>query len=485
MNISEKQDKLKIIENYEKWILEIEGLTEWSGSLSMKTHPIHGEEKERINQINIYKKTIEHLKSEQEKFDTNKLYLTEIIKKERPKFGSNNLILAPVGSGKTHLIKSLMKEGPKKILMLVSNTALKNSIAPDDNEIKVKRGDRTYTTQNRVIYGEGNLKVHVMTYAEFGERLRPHKDFAKEFHQIFCDEIHSLPSYQNIKDSGGLALAQSFLFDKHKDIDIFYFTATDDNLKSLERRYPGTLRNVNTFDYRNYPNIKKYMALSEYKINHVEQIRPHLKARRESFEYFGHKVLCYTKTIAGQKRIAEIAKEEGYTPLTLWSINSESGLKLSEEQLKAREHLLIHGKIPEPYDFLIINSAMQEGWNLVDSKVKLAIMNTTNETERTQALGRLRKDVDILIFRTEDKEELTVDIVVPEKYLNRFLTSEHKNKLCKELNIVNTSGSVASWRTLKKLITNEGTGYKIQDTFKTIDGKRTRVSVISTTTNIE
>lgn len=117
MNISEKQDKLKIIENYEKWILEIEGLTEWPGSLSMKTHPIHGEEEERINQINIYKKTIEHLKNEQEKFDTNKLYLTEIIRKEKPKFGSNNLILAPVGSGKTYLIKSLMKEGPKKVLM--------------------------------------------------------------------------------------------------------------------------------------------------------------------------------------------------------------------------------------------------------------------------------------------------------------------------------------------------------------------------------
>jgi len=42
--------------------------------------------------------------------------------------------------------------------MLVSNTALKNSISPDDNEIKIKRGDRTYTTQNRVIYGEGRFK---------------------------------------------------------------------------------------------------------------------------------------------------------------------------------------------------------------------------------------------------------------------------------------------------------------------------------------
>jgi len=81
------------------------------------------------------------------------------MKNEKPKFDSNNLILAPVGSGKTYLIKSLMKEGPKKILMLVSNTALKNSISPDDNEIKIKRGDRTYTTQNRVIYGEGDLPL--------------------------------------------------------------------------------------------------------------------------------------------------------------------------------------------------------------------------------------------------------------------------------------------------------------------------------------
>ena len=38
----------------------------------------------------------------------HKKYLGEIIEEEKPKFGSNNLILAPVGSGKSYVIEKCL-----------------------------------------------------------------------------------------------------------------------------------------------------------------------------------------------------------------------------------------------------------------------------------------------------------------------------------------------------------------------------------------
>ena len=459
---NKKINRMKLIDKYEKLILELEN------SINIK---------DKQEQIELYEETIRAIKAN--RVDDNKLYLSEIIEKEKPSFLSNNLILAPVGSGKTTFIEKLITNKEEKILMLVSNTALKNSISPDDDVIKKIRGDRTYTTQNKRKYGDEKYEIYVMSYAEFGNKIRINNEFVKEINKIFCDEIHSLPEYQSYGDSANLALAMKFLFKKHDNIQIFYFTATTENLLKLNMKYPGVLSNVTTFNYLNHPEVRQYMALSEYKINHIEQIRSHLKARYKSFKYFDYKCFAYAKTIASQKRIAEIAKEEGFIPLVLWSINNEDKeLLMTKEQLNARNELLIHGKIPAPYNFLIINSAMQEGWNLRDSKVKLAIMNTTNETEYTQSLGRFRDDIDILIYRTNNNSDLAIDITIPEEYLNVPLTSKDKNKMCKHLNILNVNGDVSKWPAIKKIVTSDGI-YDVEEKTITMDGKRTRVSIIS------
>ena len=47
---------------------------------------------------------------------------------------------------------------------------------------------------------------------------------------------------------------------------------------------------------------------------------------------------------------------------------------------------------------------MQEGWNLDDDMMRLAILDTTDITEQIQALGRIRRDVDLLICKTNDSE---------------------------------------------------------------------------------
>lgn len=433
--------------------------------------------KQRDEKIKFHKESLNAILTN--KREDNKLYLSEIVKKEEIEFKSNNLILSPVGSGKTTLIKDLLEDYTGKALLLVSNTTLKNSISPDDYKLKAERADRTFTTQNKIIYGPQKYNIHVMSYAEFGKRVRINDKFIEDIDKIFCDEIHSLPNYQLFDKSANLSHAIKTLFSKHENKQIFYFTATDEYLIDLESREPEVFEHVTRFDFRRHPEIKQYTPLSEYKFNHIEQIRPHLRARLRTFSYFGYKSLAFSRTISGQKRIAEIAEEEGFVPLVLWSINNKSeDLKMSSEQLKARSVILNTGIIPSPYNILIINSAMQEGWNLYDPNVKLAIMNTISETEKTQALGRLRHDIDVLTYKVQGTGDVYGDIVVPNKYLGVPLDKERKDMLCSELNILNSNGNLSKWRAISTMLNDKGSIYTVKDFTKVINGKRTRVSEI-------
>lgn len=125
---------------------------------------------------------------------------------------------------------------------------------------------------------------------------------------------------------------------------------------------------------------------------------------------------------------------------------------------------------------------MQEGWNLKDKMVKLAIMNTTNETERIQALGRLRKDLEVLIYRTNDKitqDDLYVDL--PIEFYNTPLTTKLKEKLCSKLDLRNNRGEVMKWTSIKRVLINQG--YSISEGFVYLNGKKQRASTIYTETN--
>lgn len=440
-------------------------------------------EKDLSKVIDVIPET--HLKSELERKELyEKLYLSEIVEIENPKFESNNLILSPVGSGKSHLIenKLIPKSCSGEILYLTSNTALKDSICPKENEIReelAKSGKsvKFYTSGNTKRYGSREYNVHVMTYHEFASRLEvasQRREFLDKISLIFCDEIHSLPTYESYGGNANLVLARAWLFDKQPGKQIFYFTATKQNLDILEKNKPGTLDYVKTFDYLNHPKIRKYMVNSTFKIYHVEQIRPYLAAKIESYKYYGYKVFAFTPKIKEQKKIEEIAISEGFTPITLWSTNSE--LEMSLEQLRVRTHILRSGNIPEPYNMLIVNGAMQEGWNLLDDKMRLAILDTTNVTEHIQALGRIRSDVDILLCKTKE-ELLNQSLEIPIECLNIPLTFEEKTALYIRMNIIGENGLVLKWPSLRSKL--EKNGYIFEDKTLVIDGKRQRTTTIT------
>ncbi|HHX78228.1 MAG TPA: hypothetical protein GX695_00540 [Acholeplasmataceae bacterium] len=412
-----------------------------------------------------------------------KLYLGEIIELEKPIFESNNMILSPVGSGKSYLIEEMLipKNFKNKVIYLTSNTALKDSLAPNDNDVRnllSKKGKSKgfYTSANENCFGDVHYKVHVMTYSEFGEKMlsTPHT-LLKDVELVFCDEIHSLPIYFSYDNNYKLAVALFWLLNKQSGIQIFYFTATQESISVLENKDPGRLNCVKIFNYLNHPKIRKYVAKATHYVSHIEQTRSYLSARKEAFDYYGYKALAFTRLITEQEKIKEIAEEEGFMPLVLWSINNTEK-KLNKEQLKSREILLRTGLIPEPYNMLIINGSMQEGWNLFDDAVTLAILDTVDITEQIQALGRIRKDIDLVIKKTKNEELLGKSLNIPNEYLEIPLISADKERLCNYLNLINSRGEIKKWRSIKKII--EKMGYIIVDKTLVINDKRTRVSII-------
>lgn len=409
------------------------------------------------------------------------LYLSDVINIEKPKFNSNNLIISPVGSGKSTLIENnLMKNIKGTCLMLVSNTHLKESLVSTNEEERKLKADRTFTTNNKTVYGEGDSKRLVMTYAEFGKKLIEKKDkYLDDIKHIYCDEIHSLPEYETYGKSWELIRAIQYLFEKQEGKKIFYFTATDESLILLRNKYKMIMSEIKTFDYRDYPNIKKYTSLEIEKINHFRQIRNILKERnyKGDFLKYGYKGLIFTKLISTMKSLEEMLIEEGFTPLVLWSINNKDN-PMTVEQLEARNELMRTEKIPKPYNFLIINGAMREGWNLKDNKVQLAIMNTSSETDQIQARGRIRSNIAKLVIKVETELDTTSrKIEVKDKFLDRPLDKEDKEDLCIDLNIIDDKGILAKWRKVKSLLINND--YVVDDKTITIRKKRTRVSVIS------
>lgn len=201
-----------------------------------------------------------------------------------------------------------------------------------------------------------------------------------------------------------------------------------------------------------------------------------LKAKVDYIKRHGCKGLAFTRLISGQKTLADIAESEGFTPIILWSVNNEDS-KMSDEQLRVRKYLLMTGNIPEPYNLLIINGAMQEGWNLYDEKVEFAILDTINETEKVQALGRIRKDVDFIVLKTNDADYRVHYITLEDKYVNKPLTTEDKDKLVEDVDIRNDRNSKMKWTTIKKIIVNSG--YDIEDKTVMIDGSRKKVTTIT------
>ena len=381
-----------------------------------------------------------------------KLYLGEIVEVDNVEYTRNNLILSPVGSGKTHFImNTLNKKYEGKKLMLLSTTSLKESV----NELDV-----TITSQEirRRGLGVKDEDIHIMTYAEFGSKIKWTDEFVKGYSVIFCDEIHSLMDFYFMHNSVEYAMAIRTLFKEYGDKTIFHFTATTEKMDVFaSKENQDIYKNLNIINYENDERIVRYHNLTRREITSTYEIEDEL-LKMEDLRSLGKVGVIFNDRIDGMERIENILLNKGFRSISIWSINNKKH-QMTEEQLRVRGILLKEGIIPEGYDFIIINGAMREGWNLKDDRVEIAIMNTLNETNRIQARGRIRKDISVLIERVKgDYKPLDIRIIekeknlgIIEKNLGKFLDKDDKDKIAEEFNIRREdNGRIIKWDTIKK-----------------------------------
>lgn len=408
-----------------------------------------------------------------------KLYLGEIVEVDKVEYKRNNLILSPVGSGKTHFImNTLSKKYEGKKLMLLSTTSLKESVSELDGTI-------TSQEVRRRGLGVTDEDIHIMTYYEFGSKMKWTDEFVKDYSVLFCDEIHSLMDYYFMQNSVEYAVAIRTLFKEYEDKTIFHFTATTEKMDAfVSKEDQDIYKNLNIINYENDERIVRYHNLVRREITSTYEIEDEL-LKIEDLKSLGKIGIIFNDRIDGMERIENILLNKGFRSISIWSINNKKH-QMTEEQLRVRGILLKEGIVPEGYDFIIINGAMREGWNLKDDRVEIAIMNTLDETNRIQARGRIRKDISVLIERVKgDYKPLDIRIIekekalgIIEKNLGKFLDKDDKDKIAEEFNIRREdNGRFVKWDTIKKAL--EKNGYIIKDSRKTIDGSRKRGSVIT------
>lgn len=409
----------------------------------------------------------------------NKKYLSELLKKLNVEYEKINCIVSPVGSGKTHFIfNEISKRYEGMKLILVSTTSLKESMLKEPD---------VYTTK-MLATRDSEHCFHIMTYYEFSNLCAKDPSFINNYGVIFCDEIHSMFEYgsYNSKSKVKFSIAIGLLFSTIISPDVFVFTATTQRIDRFEETYGINFKaRINLINCYDNEEVVRHKDLLTEKFVEIDDLIDKLEPELLDLKDRGFKVLIFNERIAGIEKVGRKIKKMGLSVGMLWSINNREK-KMSESQLMLRNELLTSGLIPNEYDVIIINGSMREGWNLLDNRVRLTILNTLDETNKVQARGRVRFDVEKVFYRVNDEPESDVERIMNKeketgiisKVLGKKLTTDDKRDLSLNLNIKRTgSSSILKWTSIRKalLLSN----YKVDDVRVTANGETKRVSIIT------
>ena len=384
-------------------------------------------------------------------------YLSEIMKSIELSQDKNNLILAPIGSGKTHYaLEVLMSDKTKKYLYLCDNSNLKNQMLNEKT---------TYSTKRDSEFCKFAPNVLVMTYKEFGCKILYdiHEEYIKQFDLIIADEIHSCVEYSEFNQDRNLSKSLEFLMIKH-DTPIILMTATSYYLDQLVKVYPS-LCNYNIINLLDNEEIKRYIDKVKLYINNISQIKFYLQQSMDGFKFGGMKAGIYTKQIKDMITIETMCRDLGLKPICIWSEHNKN--RWNDEQKDFMKYLFDTGKFKDPYNILIFNKAMETGINIKDDDVDLCIVNSINLTEQIQARGRFRKDINLVVVKTKETALPEIIITLDDKYLNRWMSLEEFMNIMNSLSIKDSKGRLIGKRAFIKALNNSK--YIVKNKRKTIN----------------
>lgn len=353
------------------------------------------------------------------------------------------LLIAPIGSGKTHMIISKAHLFDN-VLYLCDTNSLKEQVKNDLQKANI-------------------TNVYVKTYAAVTQRtMLDFKDaYMKSFDLIVCDEIHNLVKYSAY--SGGLQYAIRLLFNDEIQYNgkILMMTATPQYIENLQQRYPqiNTYYPINLMDD---PEIHRLTTFEFDTIKHYSQIEHVLRMIRDNKEFdYGTKVLIYTSQVKTMLRIQEIMFNLELDSTVIHSMNHDR--EMTKETLERRKKILEEGIFEG--DVLIINSSMETGINLkACNNFKYVIVNSSNIVEITQSRGRVRDDIKCLYTRIdEDRPFSFID-----DYVGVELVKEDFMGLFKDLKDSHNN----PWGIRKIKSELDKNGYDIDQCRRTIKGKK-------------
>lgn len=364
-------------------------------------------------------------------------YLSELVDCSALQKGQLNVIKAPTGSGKTYFalnyIPSLTSDALHNVVYLIDTINGKEQIVRNYNATseyygwskEVESGGMWFEPDNRVV---------VITYAKFGVLFERNIEFYKNFSYIICDEIHSLLRFQNYsKKPNYHSIARQVLEQavKQKSGIVIALTATPDTIK-------------NQFNAPSAEIAINQEELIQYDIKQVEgYTNPITVLSKVDVGTVG---LCYFSRIHQMIEFEQEAKQMGFSPVSIWSINNKD-YPMNDEQLEARRSILESWTIPPQYDLLIINSSSETSLK-IKSKVDYVIVHSSNPDTQVQVRGRINSDLMTLYLPVEGVSE----IVVPSEYLGKRLFQGDKQALAEALNLRNTNNRPYGWPTVKNLL---------------------------------
>mgnify|MGYP002589909923 FL=1 len=377
---------------------------------------------------------------------TGTKYLSELVDCSELQKGRLNVIQAPTGSGKTyfalHHIPSLTQDALHNVVYLIDTINGKEQIVQNYNATseyygwskEVEEGGMWFEPSNRVV---------VITYAKFGLLYEKNFDFYKHFSYIICDEIHSLLRFQyfsqipNYHSIARQVLEQAV---KQETGVVIALTATPASIRSQFHA----------------PSVEIPIDQTELKQYEVRQVigYTNLDALLSQVE-IGTVGICYFSRIRQMIAFEEKAKELGFSPACIWSINNKEH-PMTEEQLEVRRSILENWTIPPQYDLLIINSSSETSLK-IKSPVDYVIVHSTNLDTQVQVRGRVNSDLQTLYLPVEGNPE----IIVPAEYLGKRLFREEKQAMIEALNLRNPNNRPYGWETVKNLLLDND--YSITD----------------------
>lgn len=369
---------------------------------------------------------------------TGTKYLSELVDCSELQKGQLNVIQAPTGSGKTyfalHHIPSLIQDALHNVVYLIDTINGKEQIVQNYNATseyygwskEVEEGGMWFEPSNRVV---------VITYAKFGLLYEKNFDFYKHFSYIICDEIHSLLRFQYFSETPNYhSIARQVLEQavKQETGVVIALTATPSSIKS-QFHAPSVEIPIDQTELKQY-EVKQVIGYTnlDYLLSQIE---------------IGTVGICYLSRIRQMIAFEEKAKEAGFSPVCIWSINNPDH-PMKEEQLEARRSILEDWVIPPQYDLLIINSSSETSLK-IKSPVDYVIVHSSNPDTQIQVRGRVNGDLPTLFLPTEGVPTVSV----PAQFLGRWLFRADRDALVRALDLRNPANNRPyGWPTVSRVL---------------------------------